>query len=79
MSRGFLPKATALGLAGLFLTLSCGRDATAPSDPGPISLLVVSAAGQPGVVGTELPQAVVIKPLMEVPNVYRRLSPGGLR
>src|SRR5712691_835407 len=48
-----------LGL--LFLAIGCGPDATAPSALGPISLSVVSGSGQSGVVGTELPQPLVIK------------------
>src|SRR5438477_693139 len=48
-----------LGL--LFLALGCGPDATAPSGLGSISLSVVSGNLQSGVVGTELPQPLVIK------------------
>src|SRR2546426_12342465 len=48
-----------LGL--LFLAIGCGPDATAPSGLGSISLSVVSGNGQSGLVGTELPQPLVIK------------------
>ena len=48
-----------LGL--VFLAIGCGPDATAPSSLGPISLSVVSGNAQSGVVGTELPQPLVIK------------------
>src|SRR5207302_9542343 len=48
-------------LGFLFLAIGCGPDATAPSGLGPISLSVVSGNGQSGVVGTELPQRLVIK------------------
>ncbi|HEY6060182.1 MAG TPA: kelch repeat-containing protein, partial [Gemmatimonadales bacterium] len=53
-------KAIALSFAGMLL-VGCGSDATAPSEVGTISLLVVSGGGQSGVVGTELPQPLVIK------------------
>lgn len=61
MVRSSFLTASALRLASLFLMIGCGPDATAPSDLGTISLLVVSGGGQSGVVGTELPQPLVIK------------------
>jgi len=55
------PTASAFGFASLLLATACGQDPTAPPDLGQISLLVVSGDGQSGVVGTELPQPLVIR------------------
>ena len=60
-------------LGFLFLAIGCGPDATAPSGLGPISLSVVSGNGQSGVVGTGLPQPLVIKA-----TVSRGVVQGGL-
>jgi hypothetical protein len=48
-------------LATLLLALGCGQEATAPEDFGTASFVIVSGNGQSGVVGTELPQALVVK------------------
>jgi len=61
MHRLSFSMASALSLAALCLAIGCGPEATTPSDVGPISLLVVSGNAQSGVVGTELPQPLVIK------------------
>lgn len=61
MARSSFPTAGALGLASLFtLMIGCGRDATAPSDPPTISMLIVSGNSQSGVVGAELPTPLQI-------------------
>ncbi len=54
-------EAAVLALTLSFLVLSCSSDAIGPSDADTISLLVVSGAGQSGVVGAELPQPLVVK------------------
>ncbi len=53
-------------IAGLAL-VSCGRDATTPSDPPTISLSVVSGDGQTGVVGTQVPNPLVVR-VTNLPN-----------
>jgi Kelch motif protein len=52
---------TACGIAALLLVSGCGQEATAPADLGTVSFLIVSGDAQSGVVGTELPQPLVIK------------------
>jgi hypothetical protein len=47
---------SAIALAG-----SCSNEVTAPADLGTLSFVIVSGNGQSGVVGTELPQPLVIK------------------
>jgi hypothetical protein len=61
MSRVPFTAAAVLSLTAMFFVMGCGPDATAPPDLGQISLLIVSGNGQSGVVGTELPQPLVIK------------------
>ena len=52
---------TRFGFAALLLALGCGQETTAPDDLGSLSFLIVSGNAQSGVVGTELPQPVVVK------------------
>lgn len=61
MPRSNFSTARTVGLASLLLATACGQDPTVPIDLGQISLLVVSGDGQSGVVGTELPQPLVIR------------------
>lgn len=60
--RYVLRSLAALSLLVVLLPTACGRDATAPAD-GLLSPLVVSGNGQQGVVGTTLPQLLVIQAL----------------
>jgi hypothetical protein len=61
MSRVSFAAAGALTLTTMLLVIGCGPDATAPLDPGSISLLLVSGNGQSGVAGTELPQPLIVR------------------
>lgn len=51
--------ALSLGLA--FVAARCGKETTAPSDAGPISLSVVSGDGQSGIAGAQLAQPLIVK------------------
>lgn len=50
-----------LPLTVLLVALGCGRDPTAPIDPSALSFTVISGDNQTGVVGTELPDPLVIR------------------
>src|SRR2546428_12054741 len=61
MRRARFWQAKVLRFIALLLALGCGQEGTAPDDLGTLSFLVVSGDAQSGVVGTELPQPLVIK------------------
>src|ERR1041385_8991734 len=84
MSRVSLSTARVLSLTTILLAIGCGQETTGPVEPGPISLLIVSGNGQSGVIGTELPQALVIKAtksngaiIANLPVNFRVIAGGG--
>jgi probable HAF family extracellular repeat protein len=61
MSRVSPTQAAVLSLTTMLLLIGCGPDTTAPSNLGSLSLRLITGNGQSGVVGTELPQPLVIR------------------
>ena len=54
------------------LGIGCSKDATAPSEMGPIRVSLVSGGGQSGIVGRELPQPLVVQATDSEGNPIRR-------
>src|SRR3989475_9302986 len=52
--------------------IGCSKDATAPSEMGPIRVSLVSGGGQSGIVGRELPQPLVVQATDSEGNPIRR-------